>query len=99
MNKLEEEGEAIWQLRMADELLPTANAWREDCELPALSRKEFALQVELQSVHIETKEKEDGSIHYELELFFQDTGRHFYAGHFLYADIEDHEVKEITLMG
>lgn len=69
MNKLEEEGEAIWQLRMADELLPTANAWREDCELPALSREEFASQVELQSVHIETKEKEDGSIHYELELF------------------------------
>ena len=98
MNKLEEEGEAIWQLRMADELLPTANAWREDCELPALSREEFALQVELQSVHIETKEKEDGSIHYELELFFQDTEDTF-AGHFLYADIEDHEVKEITLMG
>lgn len=69
MNRLEEEGEAIWQLRMADELLPTANAWREDCELPALSREEFALQVELQSVHIETKEKENGSIHYELELF------------------------------
>lgn len=98
MNRLEEEGEAIWQLRMADELLPTANAWREDCELPALSREEFALQVELQSVHIETKEKEDGSIHYELELFFQDTEDTF-AGHFLYADIEDHEVKEITLMG
>ena len=98
MNKLEEEGEAIWQLRMADELLPTANAWREDCELPALSREEFASQVELQSVHIETKEKEDGSIHYELELFFQDTEDTF-AGHFLYADIEDHEVKEITLMG
>ena len=98
MNKLEEEGEAIWQLRMADELLPTANAWREDCELPALSREEFALQVELQSVHIETKEKENGSIHYELELFFQDTEDTF-AGHFLYADIEDHEVKEITLMG
>ena len=57
MNKLEEEGEAIWQLRMADELLPTANAWWEDCELPALSREEFASQVELQSVHIETKEK------------------------------------------
>ena len=98
MNRLEEEGEAIWQLRMADELLPTANAWREDCELPALSREEFASQVELQSVHIETKEKEDGSIHYELELFFQDTEDTF-AGHFLYADIEDHEVKEITLMG
>ena len=98
MNRLEEEGEAIWQLRMADELLPTANAWREDCELPALSREEFALQVELQSVHIETKEKENGSIHYELELFFQDTEDTF-AGHFLYADIEDHEVKEITLMG
>ena len=98
MNKLEEEGEAIWQLRMADELLPTANAWWEDCELPALSREEFASQVELQSVHIETKEKEDGSIHYELELFFQDTEDTF-AGHFLYADIEDHEVKEITLMG
>ena len=52
----------------------------------------------MQSVHIETKEKEDGSIHYELELFFQDTEDTF-AGHFLYADIEDHEVKEITLMG
>ena len=38
LNKLEEEGDAIWQLRMADELLPTANAWREDCELPTLSR-------------------------------------------------------------
>ena len=62
------------------------------------TREEFALQVELQSVHIETKEKEDGSIHYELELFFQDTEDTF-AGHFLYADIEDHEVKEITLMG
>ena len=98
MNKLEEEGEAIWQLRMADKLLPTANAWREDCELPALSREEFASQVELQSVHIETKEKEDGSIHFKLELFFQDTEDTF-AGHFLYADIEDHEVKEITLMG
>ena len=46
LNKLEEEGEAIWQLRMADELLPTANAWREDCELPTFSREEFALQVE-----------------------------------------------------
>ena len=43
-------------------------------------------------------QKEDGSIHYELELFFQDTEDTF-AGHFLYADIEDHEVKEITLMG
>lgn len=98
MNELEEEGEAAWQLRMADELLPTANAYREDCELPALSQNELASQIELESVHIETKEKEDGTIHYELELFFQDTDDTF-AGHFLYASIEDHGMKEITLMG
>ncbi len=99
MNKLEEEGEAIWQLRMADELLPTANAWREDCELPALSREEFALQVELQSVHIETKEKEDGSIHFQTGNFFSKTRKDTFAGHFLYADIEDHEVKEDNVNG
>ena len=34
----------------------------------------------------------------ELELFFQDTDDTF-AGHFLYAAIEDSKVKEITLMG
>ncbi len=96
--ELEKEGKEVWQLRMADELLPAANAWRENCELQPLSSKEFAYQIELQSVHIETKEKDDGSIHYELELFFQDTDDTF-AGHFMYADFEDHKVKEITLMG
>lgn len=84
LNELEKEGEATWQLRMADELLPTANAWREDCDFPALSKEGFASQIELQSVHIKTKEKEEGSIHYELELFFQDTEDTF-AGHFLYG--------------
>lgn len=98
LNELEEDGEAVWQLRMADELLPTANVWREDCELPPLSKEEFASHIELQSVHIKTKEQEEGSICYELELFFQDTDDTF-AGHLLYADIEDHEVKEIMLMG
>ena len=98
LNELEKEGEATWQLRMADELLPTANAWREDCDFPALSKEGFASQIELQSVHIKTKEKEEGSIHYELELFFQDTEDTF-AGHFLYATIEDGKVEEITLMG
>ncbi|MFR7606767.1 hypothetical protein [Odoribacter laneus] len=72
--------------------------WREDCELPALSLKKFASQIELQSVHIRTKEKEDSSIHYKLELLFQDTDDTF-AGHFLHAHMEDHKVKEITLMG
>lgn len=98
LNELEEEGEAAWQLHMADELLSTANVWREDCELPPLSKEEFASQIALQSVHIKTKELEEGAIHYELELFFQDTADTF-AGHFLYADMEDHEVKEIMLMG
>lgn len=98
VDELEKEGEATWQLRMADELLPTANAYREGCELPALSKEEFAAQVELQSVHIETKENENGFIHYELELFFQDTDDTF-AGHFLYAAIENHELREIALMG
>lgn len=98
LDELEKEGEANWQLRMADELLPTANAWREDCNLPPLSKEEFASQIELQSVHITTEEKEEGSIHYELELFFQDTDDTF-AGHFLYATIEDGKVEEITLMG
>ena len=98
LNELEKEGEATWQLRMADELLPTANAWREDCDFPALSKEGFASQIELQSGHIKTKEKEEGSIHYELELFFQDTEDTF-AGHFLYATIEDGKVEEITLMG
>ena len=63
-----------------------------------LSKEGFASQIELQSVHIKTKEKEEGSIHYELELFFQDTEDTF-AGHFLYATIEDGKVEEITLMG
>ncbi len=98
LNELEKEGEAVWQSRMADELLPTANAWREDSELPPLPKEEFASHIELQSVYIKTKEQEDGSIHYELELFFQDTDDTF-AGHLLYADIEDHEIKEIMLMG
>lgn len=98
LNELEKEGEETWQLRMADELLPTANAWREDCDLPALSKDKFASQIELQSIHIKTEEKEGDSIHYELELFFQDTDDTF-AGHFLYAAIEDSKVKEITLMG
>ena len=98
LDELEKEGEATWQSRMAEELLPTANAWREDCDLPPLSREEFASQIELQSVHIKTEEKEDGSIHYGLELFFQDADDTF-AGHFLYAEVEDHEVTEITLMG
>jgi hypothetical protein len=98
LNELEKEGKEIWQLRMADGLLPTANAWQEDCNLPPLSKEEFASQIELQSIHIKTEEKEEGAIHYELELFFQDTADTF-AGHFLYAAIEDGEVKEITLMG
>lgn len=96
--ELEEEGESVWQLRMADELLPTANAWREDCELPPLTKEKFASQIELQSVHIHTKEQESEAIHYEMELFFQDTDDTF-SGHLLYADIENHEVKEIMLMG
>lgn len=98
VDELEKESEATWQLRMADELLPTANAYREGCELPALSKEEFAAQVELQSVHIETKENENGFIHYKLEFFFQDTDDTF-AGHFLYAAIENHELREIALMG
>ena len=75
MNRLEEEGKRYGSAH-GRRIAPDSNAWREDCELPALSREEFALQVELQSVHIETKEKEDGSIHYELELFPRH-GRHF----------------------
>ncbi|EQM95208.1 hypothetical protein OFAG_02233 [Oxalobacter formigenes HOxBLS] len=98
LNELGKEGETSWQLRMADKLLPTANAWREDGDLPALSKEALAAQIELQSVHIETREKEDGSIHYELELFFHDTDDTF-AGHVLYAAIENGKVEEITLMG
>lgn len=98
LNELEKEGEATWQSRMADGLLPTANAWREDCDLPPLSKEKLASQIEIQSVHIKTEEKEEGSIHYELELFFQDTDDTF-AGHFLYAAIKDGKVEEITLMG
>ena len=98
LNELEKEGEATWQLRMADGLFPAANAWREDCDLPPLSKGKFASQIEIQSVNIKTEEKEGGSIHYKLELFFQDTDDTF-AGHFLYAAIKDGKVEEITLMG
>ena len=98
IDELEKEGEASWQLRMAEGLLPTANAWREDCDLPPLSKEEFASQIYLQAIHVKSREKEEGSIRYELELFFQDTDDTF-AGHFLYAAIEDGKVEEITLMG
>lgn len=98
LNKLKEDNNKNnQQLRMADELLPTANAWLENCDLPPLSKNKFASQIELQSIHIKTQ-KEEGSIHYESELFFQDTEDTF-AGYFLYATIENDKVKEITLMG
>ena len=58
----------------------------------------YGRRIASNSKRIKTKEKEEGSIHYELELFFQDTEDTF-AGHFLYATIEDGKVEEITLMG
>ena len=95
---LENEGEAIWRRRMAENMIESLSVWRESADKPNLSVEDFASQIYLQSLHIETEEQEDGSIHYKQELFFQDKDDSF-DGHVMYALVKDHTVKEITLMG
>lgn len=98
VGELEDEGKDVWCRRMAEGLIDSLAEWRESAEMSPLSIEEFASRIYLQSLHIETKEQEDGSIHYQSELFFQDKDDSF-DGHFMYARIEDHSVEEITLMG
>lgn len=98
LKKLEEKGEKWWQLQMADEMLDSANAWRESGELPILTKEEFASIIFLESVHVETKEQDNGGINYKMELFFEDKDDSF-DGHVMYALIENDKIKEITLMG
>lgn len=98
VKELEDEGEAVWCRRMAEGLIDSLVVWRESAEMPSWSVDEFASQIYLQSLHIKIKEQEDGGIHYQMELFFLDKEDSF-DGHTMYAAIEDHRVKEITLMG
>lgn len=98
LKKLEEKGESWWQLRIAEEMFEGANAWRESDDLPMLSKEEFASIIFLQSANLETKEQENGDICYKMELFFEDTEDSF-AGHTMYALVENDDIKEITLMG
>ena len=79
-------------------MIESLSVWRESADKPNLSVEDFASQIYLQSLHIETEEQEDGSIHYKQELFFQDKDDSF-DGHVMYALVKDHTVKEITLMG
>lgn len=98
LRKLEEEGAQTWRSRMAAELFDSAAAWREGSGMPALSREEFAAGISLRSAVLETEERKTGDIRVKLELFFED-GSDSFAGHFLYARVENGEVGEITLMG
>lgn len=98
VQEVEEAGEKSWQLRMAEGLMDSVEVWREAAELPTLSKEEFAAWVYPEALHIQTKEDDDGTIHYELELYFRDKEDSF-DGHVLYASVQDHAVTEITLMG
>lgn len=98
IKEVEDEGEAVWRRRMAEGLADSLASWREATGEPPLSVEDFASQIDLQSLHIKTEEQEEGRIHYELELYFQDKDDSF-AGHIMYALVKNHEVKEITLMG
>lgn len=84
LNELGKEGETSWQLRMADKLLPTANAWREDGDLPALSKEALAAK---RTAICSYRDPGKGRRLYPLQnwnSFFHDTDDTF-AGHVLYA--------------
>lgn len=98
MKALEEEGETVWRMRMAESLMDSLVVWREAADRPPLTVEAFAAQIYLQSAAIETKETEKGEIAYRLELYFQDKDDSF-EGHVLYAEVTDGKVTEITLMG
>lgn len=98
MKELEETGEETWQLRIAEEMIESANNWRESGEMRLLTKEEFAPLIILKDLIIETKQMEDGTISCKIELFFHDKEDSF-AGHTLYAKIENGETKEIQLMG
>lgn len=98
LKELQEDGEAKWQLLIADEMLDAANSWRESGDMPILTKEGFALLIYLTDLHIVSTEMEDGSISYKLELYFEDKEDSF-DGHVMYAKILDKEISEITLMG
>lgn len=98
LKELEEEGEDAWQLRMAEEMLDSANSWRESGDMPVLSKEEFSSLIFLTDLCIESAQMEDGTISYKMELYFNDKNDSF-AGHFMYAKVVNKEVEEITLMG
>lgn len=96
VGELEKEGEAAWQLRMAQAMMDTARAWREAAGMPPLSAGEWAPRLRLQSLTVETKERENGETDHSLTLLFQDDSRSF-DGRLMRARLENGEVREIAL--
>ncbi len=98
LQEFEAEGKEVWQLKIAEALLDSARIWREDFEMTALTLEEFASIIELESAEIKTSESEKGGINIHMQLYFQDKEDSF-DGHSMCAIVENHTVKEITLMG
>lgn len=98
LKELEDEGEVVWQLRMAEEMLDSVNSWRESGEMSILTKEEFASLIFLTNLHVKSTEMEDGTISYKMELYFEDKDDSF-VGHIMYAKVVNKEVEEITLMG
>ncbi len=98
MKELENDGERAWRMRMAKGLYGSLVSWREAAGEPPLTLEDFAGQIDLQSMHIKTKESGDGIVSCDMELYFRDRDDSF-AGHIMYALVRNGAVKEITLMG
>lgn len=94
--KLDESGFDWIRKRLAKDLLDSANAWREE-GAPPLSESELAGQIRFSSLHASVSERE-GRSRVGFELFAVDA-KDVFAGHYLYAAIEDGGIREVTLMG
>lgn len=98
LGKLEAEGAELWQQRVAEQFLESANIWREGQEdLPQLTEESFAARIRLDSVHTAATE-ENNVISCTLDLYFTDEDDSL-AGHWMFVHITDGKVTEYNIMG
>lgn len=98
IQKLEQDGRAIWCKRVAEEMFDSLEVWRKEAGMAAWTKEKFAEMLYLTAASVSTREQENGDIDYKLELFFLDREDSF-SGHIINVSIQNEVVNEILLMG
>ena len=96
IGQLEAEGEAAWQQQIAEKLAAPMAAWRQFSGHPPVPASQWAPDIRLQSVTIETRERENGGTDLRTRLRFLDDNRAF-DGRPIEAVIENGQVTDISV--